>query len=122
MNIMDIFSAIGSAFDLFSAVEARKESKRAARAAQKRAEQEADRQKADLERLRSKQRVAYARSGVKLSGTPTLVIDDTQAQGQKHIDWTISRNTERVHALNAKVKQDGIRIQKGRVNLISKLF
>lgn len=113
-----IFDVIAGAFSIFSAIESRSEKKRAAKEAQAITDREVARKQTELERFRSKQRVAFARSGIKLDGTPTLVLDDTQTQGQLDIDLIRARGLQRVNSLHAQATQSGYDAKIGGVKLI----
>lgn len=84
--IGSILSVIVGAAQVYSSVENRKANKKAASSARAAADLQAARKARELDRLRGAQRVAFARAGVKLDGTPTAIIEDSQDQGQLDIN------------------------------------
>ena len=81
-----IAEVIASAFSVYNAIETRSRSRQAARQVRAASDLRVARKQAELERLRGQQRVAYAKAGVKLPGTPTIVMDETQTEGQSDMD------------------------------------
>ncbi len=103
---MNFFTTlIAGALGLYSASQQRSQARRAAREAQARADRQAANKQAELDRLKSAQRVAYARGGVKLSGTPTVVIDESANQGQLDIDMIKANGQQQVDAYRSQAKQ-----------------
>ncbi|NQW01679.1 MAG: hypothetical protein HQ483_18390 [Rhodospirillales bacterium] len=103
-----IAQVIASAFSVYNAIDARSENKRVAKEVRASADRQAARKQTELEHLRSLQRVAYAKAGVKLSGTPTIVIDESQAQGQMDIEAIKLKGLQQARAYDAKAAQAGM--------------
>ncbi|MCP4538948.1 MAG: hypothetical protein GY832_17575 [Chloroflexi bacterium] len=109
---MDLFggimTAIAGAFSVYSSYQSRKANKKAAKASRAAADLETQRKKRELDRLRGSQRVAYAKAGIKLDGTPTAVIEDSAAQGKMDIDLIRLKGDQEAGHYNSLADQAGI--------------
>ncbi len=117
-----IITALSSAFSVYSSYQNQKANKKAARAAEAAADGEAARKRRELDRLRGSQRVAYARAGIKLDGTPTAVIDDSQDQGQMDINLIKMKGAQQADYYNSAAKQAGMDMAIGGLNTVDNVF
>lgn len=123
MNLFKNFlSAFKDAFGAITGKESRDAHKKAAREAQAATDRLASRKQQEIERLRGKQRTAYAKAGVKLSGTPTAVIEDSEQQGQLDIDLIKINGQQRVNAHKAQARQATTNAIHNGIRLASQFF
>jgi len=117
-----VFSFVGDALRVATGIESSRAYKKAARQAEEVANQQAQQRRKELERLRGKQRTAYARAGIKLHGTPTAVIDDSQQQGQYDIDLIKLNGQQRADAYRSQAKQSQIDDLSNSIKLGTRFF
>ncbi len=117
-----ILSVFAGALSAYSAVESRRENKKAARQADVAADLQAKQKRSELDRLRSKQRTAYARAGVKLDGTPTAVIEDSQEQGQLDIDLIKLNGSNQADVFKSRARSAGFNALIGGAGTTAGLF
>ena len=100
-----IFAAITMAATAFSSVQQHKAAKKAAKQARESQNLEMQRKQREMARLRGSQRAAYAKGGVKLSGTPTAVIDDSADQGLLDMSVIQKNGDRQVARYNSQANQ-----------------
>lgn len=103
-----IFGVVSSGLKVYAAYEDRQANKKTAKDIRAASALDQDRKRREISRLKSKQRVAYAKSGVKMDGTPTAVLEDTEDQGQMDIDLIKAQGEAKSGYYEAKADQAGV--------------
>ncbi len=119
---LNLFDVIVGAFSIYKSIENRTENQRRAKQLQADTDQAVAKKRTELDRLRSAQRVAYARAGLKLDGTPTVVIDGTREQGQMDIDLIKNLGQRRVDAYKLAASQARNNSLRKGISLVSRFF
>lgn len=85
---------------------------------QQEAQEEAQRKANEVRKFAARQKLAFLKNGVRLEGSPLLVVDETLTEGQKEVD-AITRRGNALRTLRAQEAQ--ITKNRGRAALIGGL-
>lgn len=86
--VVAIGTAISAASQVHGAVQARRQAKRRSRLMEEEGAKLAKRKKIELRKLKALQRVAFAKSGVSLEGSPLEVLLRTEKEGAQEVTET----------------------------------